>query len=276
MSTPLRKAFKSSGLPDPRETARCTARKRDRDDNTMKKPNSTEFLCLRCDQIKRLDEDKGGNLDSLERSRDAVSWLKSRFNHRSSTLCVGCFGLVEKFIDACSDIDAHSYMLRGLDAMLERDFVSGEAVDRQGFLWPSIQERRGCRVVFHADSTSKAAMTESMLAESDEERGQKIAKLFMKAKLSTKSSSQDANVENEPENGSEDDTEFDPAILNFEDFQNIGPFKAQFAVYLLARTTDSLTTSLRCTGFFAKTPRRRMRRQALTSDHIQSRRSRVR
>ena len=250
MSTPLRKAFKKAGVLEPRETARCSASKRDRE-NTMEQPNSTQFLCLRCDKITRL-EDKGGNIGSMGCGRDAAEWLKSRFSHRSSTFCVECFGLVQTFINALSDVDAHTYLLRGVEAMVERDLISGEAVDSHGFLWPSIQERRGCRVVFHMDRTSKAAMTDGMLAVSDEERGQKIAKHFMKANLSTKSSSQGANVESQPEDGSEDDEEFDPASLNFESFQGIGPFKAQFAVYMLDRTTDSLTTSLRCTGFLQK------------------------
>ena len=85
---------------------------------------------------------------------------------------------MQTFIDALSDIDAHSYLLRRVEAMVERDLMSGEAVDGHGFSWPSIQARRGCRVVFHMDRTSKAAMTDSMLAENDEERGQKSGIAF--------------------------------------------------------------------------------------------------
>ena len=84
------------------------ASKRDRDDNSMKKPNSTQFVCLRCDKILRLEE-KGGNLDSLGCEREATEWLKSRFSHRSSTFCTDCFRIASHFLSALSHINAHSY-----------------------------------------------------------------------------------------------------------------------------------------------------------------------
>ena len=112
------------------------------------------------------------------------------------------------------------------------------------------------RIRFTLQSQPDApAMTDSMRAESDAERGHVIPKHLMKANLSAKSSSQDANIESQHKDESDHDSEeeFDPASLNFESFQNIGPFKSQVEVYMLSPTTDSVTTSLRCT-VFAKAP----------------------
>jgi len=181
---------------------------------------------------------------------EAGAWMRSRVGHMSSYLCVDCFALLQNVCGAVSIVDAHEYMLRAVEALVQRDLLSGEALDSVGCVWPSIQERRGCRVAFHMDRTSQAAMQACMLAASEEERGQRIVEHLSHARFVTDSAAASETAGVAARVGLDSFEDFVTGALNFEAFAGIGPFKAQFGVYVLSRTTSPLTTSLRCSAFW--------------------------
>ena len=108
------------------------------------------------------------------------------------TVCKGCVPKLESFL-SCTAGHAgwspdQSLILSILEAFADRDFGSGEAVDKQGRWHPNVWSRQTCRILTDMDRAAVKLRDECSELATDEQMFQGVAKAFSEAKLSAKPS----------------------------------------------------------------------------------------
>ena len=158
-----------------------------------------QYYCLYCDEIKpcyRADVPSThgckavAQLDGVT-ERMAV-WLEQKLGHRSRTVCKICVPKLEGFIkdNTLSGSNAWSekqkYVLALLEAFVDRDFLTGEAVDKSGFWHRGVYSHRTCRILTDMDKTARRLRDICSELHSDEHIVEAIGRAFSGASLSTK------------------------------------------------------------------------------------------
>ena len=105
-------------------------------------------------------------------------------------MCKSCVPKLEGFIESCALRDTWSaqqtYILDLLEAFADRDFGSGDAVDKKGFWHKGVYVHRTCRILTDLDRTAMQLRDFCSELASDDEIVHAIGSAFSKAALSAR------------------------------------------------------------------------------------------
>ena len=253
--TPLRTALRAD-----REGSGTVPRKRARGADSagnLRGMSKNTYVCLWCgdrvryDRTDRPSAPKSVSIDQLAVNDKCKEFLGARFGERGTHFCPSCKPIACSFVDSCGLVDSPSKcgILRTLEAFIDRDDGSGQAVDTDGCHHQGVYQRRTCRVLFNQDKTSRRLEQELAPLLDDKAAAHMIGRTFSDASFSTKrgdEAAQNSSWEEPEEEGDTRPVEPGQWFNFFGGFPNVGPFKSLFCLYWLSTTARSETTRLEC------------------------------
>ena len=141
-------------LPGVSTPARCKARRKD-DDGYMRKADSNELICLRCDKFffKRLKDRQHVN-DIITDSPECLEQLAKDFGLIGLVFCPACVSLVREVWQTMRSVNPE--VLQAFLFTCARDLLSGNAVSENGQCLIDGWRYTTCRIIYDLDKTSKA------------------------------------------------------------------------------------------------------------------------
>lgn len=262
-ATPMRKAFGGGVAAKTFEKSRKNAAKMEKnEDGSRSKVVATknQYYCLYCDEIKsvyRADVPSTYGCKSVAQldgmTPPMAAWLEQKLGHRSRTVYkAGGLHQRQHSIWFQNMVRKQLYVLALLEVFVDRDFVTGEAIDRSGFWHRGVYSHRTCRILTDMDKTALRLRDACSELYSDEHIVDAIGHVFSGASLLAKRRDGNCAGADIDESDDEDpECTDDPAPKEkldghtyWEHFMTIpavGPFKAMFALYYLERFALSRT-----------------------------------
>ena len=170
VGSPVRKALTKKELgKDPLriETSRKVARKQrrvarkqteDEDEDGKKRMESctrNESLCLMCDNILDLRAAGVINVRTSCAPPEVVLALQDGWEHRGIMCCSKCAPSFLALLDRFTSMEGLDFFFDLVEAGVDRDFYTGQAVSQNGYAYVGWYSRRTCKVHFDFDATSR-------------------------------------------------------------------------------------------------------------------------